>query len=467
MGPLTPSERPSYDESLPTDQARNRRISQEATVIRRVWTAPVLALFSLLFAAVHSSAADNAAVPSAGTAPAEVTWTLRDVTDIALKNHPLVKQSEADIEAAVARKGQAQAGWYPFVNLSTGYSRSRSMSSQTDRNVTTRDEFVRGDLGWTLYDFGRTGAAVDRADALAAISRENSATTREEVVFVAKVAFYNVLRAEYALEFQQKNLLQRESLLRQAQAFYEAGVRAKIDFVRAEANLYDSRAQLGQAQNELRVARITLLQRIGVDGPAGFRLYGGLAETNLEGTLEEWVAEAQRNRPELRALVEKERTAVESLRLANAEYLPFLVGAAGYGYGAEDFPLQEEYSASLTLNYPLFSGFQTREQVKEARATLSSVRYEITEARRRVRLEVERSAYGVQEAQERLAARKKQREAAEENLRLATARYEVGAGDIIEMTDAQTQMVSADTATVNSAFDYAVSQASLLRAMGR
>jgi outer membrane protein TolC len=318
-----------------------------------------------------------------------------------------------------------------------------------------------------LYDFGRTGASVDRADALAAISRENAATTREDVVFIAKVAFYNVLRAENTLEFQRKNVGQRESLLRQAQAFYEAGVRAKIDVVRAEANLYDSRALLGQAQNELRVARITLLQRMGVDGPSDFQLHGALFEGKIEGTLEDWGAEAQRNRPEIRALVEKERSSVESLRLANAGYMPFLLGGAGFGYEADEFPLQESYTASVTLNYPLFSGFLTREQVKEARATLSSVRYEIIEARRRIRLEVERTAYGVQEARERLAAREKQREASEENLRLATARYEVGAGDIIEMTDAQTQMVSADTETVNTAFDYAVTQASLLRAMGR
>jgi outer membrane protein TolC len=80
---------------------------------------------------------------------------------------------------------------------------------------------------------------------------------------------------------------------------------------------------------------------------------------------------------------------------------------------------------------------------------------------------VEVSAYSVQEAQERLSARKKQRDASEENLRLATARYEVGAGDIIEMTDAQAQMVRSETDTINTAFDFAVSHASLLRAMGR
>jgi len=434
---------------------------------RRSWNAAVAPLILLTAIAASAAAADNAYAPAAGAPPAPVTWTLDDVTDIALKNQPLVKQSDADVVAAEARKGQVEAAYYPFVNLSAGYSRQRTFNTLTQSNVTTPNEFVRGDINWMLYDFGRTGASVDRADANAGISRENAATTREDVIFVSKVTFYNVLRAEKTLEFQRENLRQRETLLRQARAFYEAGVRAKIDVARAEATLYDARAQLSQAVNDLRVARITLLQRMGVDGPAGFALSGKLPEMTLPGTLEDWIAEAERNRPELRALAEKERAATESLRRAKAEYLPYLVGTLGAGYGADVVPLQQNYGASITLNYPLFSGFQTREAVKEASATISSVRYEITEAKRRTRLEVERSAYGVQEAQERLAARKKQREAAEENLRLATARYEVGAGDIIEMTDAQTGMISSDTETVNSAFDYAVSYASLLRAMGR
>jgi outer membrane protein TolC len=438
--------------------------------------APALALLAPTGAAPAAFAQDNAAVPPPAGAPdlpaaaavqAPLVWTISDVVDIALKNHPLVKQAESDVAAAVARKGQAQSGWYPEANLSAGYNRERYYSATSRRNLTTESDFLRGSLDWTLYDFGRTGASVGRADALAALSRQNAATTREDVAFDAKVAFYNVLRAENALEFQQRNVGQRESLLRQAQAFYETGVRAKIDFVRAEANLYDSRALLGQARNDLRVARITLLQRIGLDISSAFILRGEFDESVLPGTLEEWIDEAQRNRPELRALLEKERSAQEALRLARAGYRPRLEGGAGYGYAADEYPLQQNYTVSVTLSQPVFSGFLTREQVKEAEAALSSVRHEITEARRRVRLEVERSAYGVQEARERLEARRKQREAAAENLRLATARYEVGAGDIIEMTDAQTQMVSADTETNNTAFDYAVSQASLLRAMGR
>jgi outer membrane protein len=442
-------------------------IPREDAVTRRTWIASVFLIFAIVGIGGSARAADNAAVTPAPSPEGSVTWSLADVTATALKNHPLILQSNADVAAAVARKGQAQAAWYPSVNLSAGYARARAFSASANRNVTTPNEFVQGNLNWMLYDFGRTGASVDRADANAAIIRENAATTREDVVFVAAVAYYNVLRAEKTLEFQRENLRQQESLYRQASAFFEAGVRAKIDVVRAEANLYDARAQLSQAENGVRVARVTLLQRIGVDGPAGFRLSGTLPEFSLPGTLQDWIAEAERNRPELRALVEKERAAAESLRLARAGYLPFLAGSAGYGYGAEEVPLQQSYGLSVSLNYPLFSGFQTREQAKEALATISSTQYEFIETKRRVRLQVEVSAYGVQEAQERLSARKKQRDASEENLRLATARYEVGAGDIIEMTDAQAQMVRAETDTINTAFDFAVSHASLLRAMGR
>lgn len=432
----------------------------------RALTRIAVPLFALVAIGASARAADNAAVPPVPPA-GSMTWSLGDVTSTALRNHPLILQSEADVAAAAARKGQAQSARYPSVDLSAGYARARTFSASTNRNVTTPNEFARGDLRWMLYDFGRTGASVDRADAIAAVSRENAATTREEVAFVATVAFYNVLRAEKTLEFQRENLRRQEALHRQASAFHEAGVRAKIDVVRAEANLYDARAQLSQAENGLRVARITLLQRIGVDGPAGFRLSGALPELSLPGTLQDWIAEAERNRPELRALVEKERAATESLRLARAGYLPFLVGTAGYGYGAEEAPLQQNYGLSVTLTYPLFSGFQTREQAREASATISSVRYEFIETKRRVRLQVEVAAFDVQEAQERLLARKKQRDASGENLRLATARYEVGAGDIIEMTDAQAQMVRSETDTINTTFDFAVSHASLLRAMGR
>ncbi len=428
---------------------------------------PVATVFALLAIGASARAADNAALPVAGIAPATVTWAIDQVADIAVRNHPLVRQSEAETAAAAARKGQAESPWYPLVTLSTGYSRTRSFSVQSEKSLTAPNEFLRGDLSVLLTDFGRTRASVNRSDALLSAARENAVTVREDVAYAAKVAYFNVLRAGRSLEVKRETLRQRESLLKQAQAYFEAGIRAKIDVARAEANLYGARAQLSQAENDVRVARITLLNRMGVEGPADFVLSDSLADEKNPGTLPEWIAEAERNRPELKSLRERERAAALGVRFARGGHLPTLAGAAGYGYAADETPLDQGYNVGVTLSVPLFSGFLTREQVKEAEASLSSVRHELTDARRRVLLQVEQAAYGVSEASERIGARKKEREASDENLRLATARYEVGAGDIIEMIDAQVQMTQADTATIDAQYDYSVSVATLLRAVGR
>lgn len=431
------------------------------------WIRIVAPLFALAAIGSPAAAADNAALPAPGGAPAPVTWTVDQVAGIAVRNHPLVRQSDAESAAAAARKGQAQSGWYPTADLSAGYSRVRAFSAQEGESVTRETGFLRGDLSVVLTDFGRTRASVNRSDALLFATLETGVTVREDVAYAAKVGYFNVLRAGRSLEVRRETLRQRESLLKQAQAYYDAGIRAKIDVARAEANLYDARAQVSQAGNDMRVARITLLNRMGVEGPADFLLSDTLAAETIPGTLPDWLAEAEKNRPELKSIRERERAALLAVRFARGGYLPTLSGAAGYGYSGDDTPLDQVYNVGVILNVPLFSGFLTREQVKEAEASLASVRHELTDARRRVFLQVEQAAYGMSEASERIEARKKEREASEENLRLATARYEVGAGDIIEMIDAQVQMAQADTATIDAQYDYSVSVATLLRAVGR
>jgi outer membrane protein TolC len=412
----------------------------------------------------HSLATD----PGTMAVPADnVTWDLDTVVEIALSRHPRVNQADAETLAAKARKGQAQSPYYPAIDLKTGYSYFKGYSSNTGRSFSATTLSGQGTLSQILSDFGRTGAAADRADALLSSARESGKSVREDVVLDAKVAYYNVLRAQRILSVNQETVRQRESLLRQARAYYEAGIRARIDVARAEANLFQARAELTASENDLRVARITLLNRMGVDGPRGFEIRDTLAAESLPGTLEEWVREAEGNRPDLRSLVERERAAEMALRGARAGYNPVLTGNGAYGYSSNEFPLEQTYSVSAQLSVPLFTGFLTREQVAEARANLDSARFVVADFRRLVRLQIEQAALSVRAASEQAEARGKEKDASEENLRLATGRYEVGAGDIIEMIDAQVQMTGSNTNLINALYDTSVSVATLLRAMGR
>ena len=283
-----------------------------------------------------------------------------------------------------------------------------------------------------------------------------------------KSRYFNVLRAVRNLDVKRETLRQRESLLKQAQAYFEAGIRAKIDVARAEANLYDARAQVSQAENDVRVARITLLNRMGVEGPADFLLSDSLAAETIPGTLPDWIAEA-----------EQEPAGAQVVPGTRARRRPGSPVRAG---GASSHARRHRGVRVRRRRGAPRPGLQRRRDAQrppllgvpdpgagEGGGGVALLRPVSADRTRGgcVILQVEQAAYGVSEASERIEARKKEREASAENLRLATARYEVGAGDIIEMIDAQVQMTQADTATIDAQYDYSVSVATLLRAVGR
>lgn len=441
-------------------------------------TGRILLTASILFAAgsagtpFSSMAATSppAAAPSpeGGTPSPGPTWTLGQVVEIALARHPHVSQADADTAAAAARRGQALSTYYPSITLSAGASRSRTFSSSVNDSVDSKDLFAQGSLNQLVTDFGRREARAGQAGSLLEAAREGGRSVRQNVAFNAKTAYFDVLRAGRILSVNRETVAQRESLLRQASAFYEAGIRARIDVSRAEASLFQARADLTASENDLRVARLTLLQRMGVDGPPDYALADALATETIEGTIDGWLREAEETLPDLRAARERERAAEEALRAARAEhYYPVLTGSGSYGYRGDGFPLRDEYTLQALLSYPLFTGFLTREKVREAEAGVASAKAGVTDLRRLVRLQVSKSAFSMREASERIEARRKEVDAARENLRLARGRYEVGAGDIIEMTDAQVQAAQAEATLVDAQYDLSVQTAALLRAIGR
>ncbi len=405
-------------------------------------------------------AGDNAARPSA-------VWTLDEVVRIALSRHPLVIKADADTQAAEARRGQAKSAYYPTIGLSAEYARARSLSQQSNASSTFDTKSVEGNLTQVIADFGRRSASVDRAGALRDSFRETGQSVRQDVVFAAKVAYFDVLRTGRILVVQKDTVAQRESLVRQSKAFYDAGIRARIDVARSEANLYGARADLASAESAVKVARVTLLQRMGIDWPSDFELSYAESAGDLRGGLSDWILEAEGNRPELKSLLAQERAAGNAASAARAGHNPVLTGSGSYGYAAEDTPLQENYSVSVLLSFPVFSGYLVHQQVVEAEALLASTRAQVTEQRRLIRLDVEQAALAVQETAQRIEARRKEKEASDENLRLATARYQVGAGDIIEMIDAQVQAALSDTTLIEALYDREVAIARLLRAIGR
>jgi outer membrane protein TolC len=417
--------------------------------------------------AVEEAQAQAEAVPASQPA-APVRWSLGDVIATALDKHPLIGQADAGARAAAARREQVAAVRLPQVAAAAGLSWSETPSPASGDQERFTATTVKGTVSQLLTDFGRTGASLARAGDLAAASAQNARSFRVEVVFAAEVAYFNVLRAVNLQSVRRETLRQREALQRQAQAFFDAGVKARIDVVRAEANLYQARADAAGIEHEVRTARLILLNRMGLDGPVEFELAAAPAVVEAAGTLADWQREADEKHPDLVALRLQLAAARNSRLAAHRGDNPSVTASGSLGWsGTDELPSDRAWSIGAQLSVPVFNGHLTRQQAAEAEALVAASEFALEDRRRQILLQVEQADQAMQDAAEQLAASEKAREAFAENLRLATGRYEAGAADIIEMIDAQLQMTTAETNLVRARFDQATALAALYRALGR
>lgn len=178
--------------------------------------------------------------------------------------------------------------------------------------------------------------------------------------------------------------------------------------------------------------------------------------------------DAIRSRPELQQLSAVKSAAQSALKSAKSGYLPVLSGTASFGYADRDFPPSGNvWGAGINLTVPLFSGFSSVEEVREAAANVNAMEARNSNLRLQIAKEASSAWLGCQEAMARMASTQKEVEAAEENRRLAQGRYHEGVGGIIEVTDAQVQALEAQTAHIQAGYDYHTARAALDRAMGK
>jgi outer membrane protein len=393
--------------------------------------------------------------------------TLDEALTTALKNHPQIVEAKETLSGAEARTGQALANYYPQISIAADWSRGRTFLTALENIKTTEVNTDALYLKQTIYDFGRTGGAVDAARSNRDAADKALTVTRQDLTLRVKSAFYLLLAAGKQVAATGETVQAREDVHRQALEFFNQGIRAKVDVARAEANLFAARTSLIRAENVREIARVELANAMGV---ASLGAYSQAEPASMAATLPDRgqaYRDALQNRAELQQLTALKSAAAANLKAAKGSYLPILSGTAAIGYADRDFPpTGNVWALGLNLTVPLFSGFSSVEQVREAAANINAIGARQDSFRLQIAKEVESAWLGVNEAAARIVSTEKEVAAAEENKSLAEGRYHEGVGNIIEVTDAQSLALDAQTARIQAQYDYYTAQARLDRTMG-
>lgn len=397
--------------------------------------------------------------------------TLQRAVEIAVMRQPNIIAARSAVAVNESRVGQARANYYPQVSASSGYSRIKPVTSTTGRLTSGTgsafDSYTGSvALSQNIFDFGRTASQVDIQKLNTRASRSDLENTTEQIVLAVKQAYYSVLQASRNRAVAEESVGQFAQHLEQARGFYEVGTKSKFDVTRAEVDLSNARLNLIRADNTLKLAVVNLNNAMGVPDAPRYTLEDTLAFKRYGVALDEAVAKAFANRPDLHAITVRKRAAEENIELAGKNYYPTLTGNAGYNWGGSKFPLEEGWTVGALVNLPVFNGFLTRSQVSEAKANLNVVRANEDLLRQDVLLDVQQSYLNLKEAETRIPTAELAVRQATENLEIANGRYAAGVGNPIEVTDAQVAYSNAKFTYIQALSDYKVAQAALERAMG-
>ena len=414
------------------------------------------------------------AAPAQSTlSPTGKLLTVEDAIRIGLENHPRIKSANERVASQQAVLGQQMSAYYPTIGLSNQY---RTSQSSTNGGASSASESYSSQAGFNyiLYNFGKREGNVQAARETLDATKQDSATTDQDVIFQIKQAYYVYLGAQALVKVRQETVNSRELLVRQAQGFYDVGTRARIDVARAEANLYSAQADLIAAENAVKVAWVTLRNAMGSPRLPEQPVAEDSPEVQFTMNLAEARNRAFAARTELKSIEALRRASDQLIATARRGHLPDLIFDASYGrrHVSDDssqrntFPLQPVWSVTLSFNIPIFDGFRTTNRVEETLHNYYNVRAQEEDRRQQIALEVEQSYLTVVETQERIKANEAAVRAAKENFDLAQGRYQVGVGSIIEVTDAQTLYTESQTTYIRTVYAYKIADALLARAMG-
>jgi len=394
--------------------------------------------------------------------------SIDEAVETALKNHPQLVEARENLHGAEARIVQAQAIYYPQISIAADWNKGRTFLTPTESIKSTQVHSEAVYLKQTFYDFGRTSGAIEAAREAGIAASEALSITRQDLVFRVRAAFYLLLAAEKQVMNVKETVTAREAVFRQAREFFNQGIRAKVDVAKAEANQYAARTALIRAENNRDIAWVELSNAMGAPSLEKRPLMEPPAISGIVPGQDQAGSEAFANRAELKQFAALKNSATASLKTARSGHFPILTGNASAGYADRDFPPEGNvWAVGVNLTIPLFSGFSTVARTKEAVAALRAIEAQSDNLKLKIAAEAETARLGLAETMARIASAEKEVAAARENRTLAMGRYQEGIGTIIEVTDAQSEALDAETSHIQAIYDYHIAVARFHRALGK
>ncbi len=401
--------------------------------------------------------------------------TLRQALAAAYRYNPRLEAERARLRATDENVNQAIAGYRPRLSGSAdiGVNDTNSDFSGTrgafgaSGSGTVHPKSYSFSLSQNIFNGFQTTNTVREAEAGVRAGRETLRDVERAVLLEAVSAFMNVIRDQAVVRLQENNV---NVLLRERRATedrFKVGEVTRTDVAQAKARWARSVSSLDLARANLKTSRANYERVIGA--PPNRLVEASAPLGRIPRTLQAAIAKAEQENPLLVAALYREQAARHTVDRIRGELLPQVDLEASYRERFDSsVGVDRTESAEVTgrLSVPIYQGGQVYSRVRAAKQTHISLLSEIERFRTEVRESVVSAWSQLQASRAQLRSDQIQVQANQTALNGVREEEKVGQRTLLDVLDAEQELLNAQVSHVTTKRDLVVNAYSLLSAVG-
>ncbi|WP_312056725.1 TolC family outer membrane protein [Pantoea brenneri] len=381
-------------------------------------------------------------------APSEeqiATLTLRDAILRAFARNPKISQAAAQIHVGEGDLDAAKSAWYPQISLQGAAGRSHQTDSAGSLNNNGSGGIMLSQL---LYDFGRTGGAIDEQHALSEAYLFGLFDSMTTVAEDTLQAYLEVKRYQALAETAHTNIASLERVRDIARLRADAGLNSQSDVLQAETRIAAMHATLEQYRAQLRSAKAQLTVLTGVVPATLPELPQALL--NQQITLDKI---AYANSAAVRSAQAKQEAARERVRQAQSGHWPTIKVQAGRTRYENDRQSYWDDEVQLQVEAPLYQGGMVNARTQSAEGDREAAQAAVQQAKLTINQNASTAYADMIGAQQRQAAGEVQLESADHTRNVYADEYRLSKRSLNDLLSVEQDVFQADSSRITALYD--------------
>ena len=312
------------------------------------------------------------------------------------------------------------------------------------------------------------------ADAGEQMAANSAEARRQSTIYEIDQAYWQVVSLRHKQKLAQSYLDLVKKLNGDVQKMIKEGVATRSEGLSVSVKVNEAEMALLKVNDGLTLSKMLLCQLCGI--PVNEQVVLAEEETDdlsvVETVPQVDVEQAAENRPELKMLQNVVDMGKQATNMLKAGNLPQVLLTGGYMvsnpnvFNGFEKKFAGVWNVGVLVRVPIWNWGDVAYKVRAAKGATTIATLQRDEIREKIELQVNQSAFKVNEANKKLEMAKASTERADENLRTANLGFREGVISSTTVMEAQTAWLQAQSQKIDAEIDVKLSQVNLQKALG-